>query len=82
MYLPYYVCLNHHTTAINEKRHVFVLLLLLHVLFLCYCFVIAAYVVALLRITVAPAQAEQGMFLHVFSPLTVGATFGDPVILK
>ena len=54
----------------------------------CYCscmccsFVIAAYVVALLRITVAPAQAEHGMFLHVFSPLTVGATFGDPVILK
>ena len=37
MYLPYYMCLNHHTTAINEKRLVVVLLLLLHVLFLCYC---------------------------------------------
>ena len=52
---------------------------------MCYSFVIAAYVAALLRIADAPAaaQAEHGMlFLHVFSPTTVGATFGDPVIPK
>ena len=49
---------------------------------MCCSFVIAAYVAALLRIADAPAQDEHGMlFLHVFSPLTVGATFGDPVIL-
>ena len=50
---------------------------------MCYSFVIAAYVAALLRIADAPAQAEHGMlFLHVFFPTTVGATFGDPVIPK
>lgn len=43
---------------------------------------IAACAAALLKIAVAAAQAEHDMlFLPLLSPLTVGATFGDPVIL-
>lgn len=85
--------LNHHTIATSEAKTfscAATTIALLHVLFLCYCccycmccsFVIAACVAALLNIAVVAAHAEHDMFfLHVVSPLTVGATFGDPVIL-